>query len=114
MEDSIPGYCITATANAGLVKIYWIVTCEKFGCSRPVSSLGRVAWLLRLAPVLPGLVYCRLPGRYCAGTEPHQTGVMGQGSPKHTLQRWEPRQKFKGKGKLYGRVSWKVTEKPCS
>lgn len=81
MKDSIPGCCITAIANAGLVEAYWIIICEEFGCSRSVSSLGRVAWLLRLAPVLPGLVYvyCRLPGRYCAGTEPHQTGVMGAG-----------------------------------
>lgn len=82
--------------------------------ARSVTSQGRVAWLVRLAPVQPGHVYCTLPGRYCAGTEPHQTGVMGQGSPKHTLPRRQPREKFKGKGKLYGRVSWKVTEMPCS
>lgn len=82
--------------------------------ARSVTSQGRVACWRGLLPSNLVIVYCTLPGRYCAGTEPHQTDVMGQGSPKHTLPRRQPRERFKGKGKLYGRVSWKVTEMPCS
>lgn len=67
-----------------------------------VPSWCRVAWLLRLAPILPGLVYSRLPGRYCAGAEPHKSVSMGRDLPNTPFQRRGPRQKFKGKEKLYG------------
>lgn len=64
VKDSIPGSCITTEANDGLLVICLQMVRLLLGQS---LACHRVAWPLRLAPILPGLVYSTLPGRYCAG-----------------------------------------------
>lgn len=100
MRDSIPGSCVTTEANDGLLVIYLQL---RLPASRPVPSLLPRGLAAEACPPSSLVLYiARCREDIAPGAEPHKSESRGRDLPNTPFQQWGPRQKFKGKEKLYG------------